>query len=172
MLIIAPMRQRMKRFIYAVTGVLCCHLAGCGPDGDKPSDFGVVISTDVPVEMWVDVLADSLTPEQAAESTVAWMCTTNRTYRGYAHELVAGVVGRYGGNADSSRVMRYTRALDSVALTLPDTLLARVLTVAATPRALAAKVKVDADSARLVDLIQEEYRSDSSALEDFILALD
>lgn len=166
------MRQRMKLCIYVAAGVLCCNLAGCGSGGNMPSDFGIAINADIPAEVWAGVLADSLAPEQAAESTVAWMCTADPAYRGYAHELVAGVVDRYRIDADSSRVMRYTRALDSVALTLPDTLLARVLTVAATPRVLAAKVKADADSAHLADLIKEEYRSDSSALEEFILALD
>lgn len=158
--------------MYLAAGVLCCNLAGCGTGGNMPSDFGVAINTDKPAEMWAGVLADSLAPEQAAESIVAWMCTAGQEYRGYAHELVAGVVGRYRIDADSGRVMRYTHALDSVALALPDTLLARVLTVAAAPRVLAAKVKADADSARLADLIKEEYRSDTSALEEFILALD
>lgn len=163
----------MNRAAIKITCVCAAVIlaAGCAGNG-VPSDCGVKISTDLPAGHWAAVLSDSLAPERAAESTVAWLCGADAGQRSYARQLVQGVAERYNRAGGGEMSERYTRAIDSVAETLPDTVFARVLTTVATPRQLGAKVKTDADSARLVKLIKQQYKTDAAALQEFGLALD
>ena len=141
------------------------------PVSHVPDNHGIELDPAASPQTQAARAVDTLEPAQVAETLVAWMAGASHNHYPFAGRFTRSVVARYSGSGRDAEASRFTEAIDSVTGTLPLPLRAHVLTVAASPRVLAARIASDPDSALLAGAVAEAYGDDSIAAKSFVKAI-
>lgn len=165
------LRVYIASILLTVAGLLC-SCVGTGSRGPVPPDHGMTLDPAASPQTQAARAVDSLSPSQVAETLVAWMTGASHNHYPFAGRFTRSVVARYTGSGRDAEASRFIASIDSVTATLPLPMRAHVLTVAAPPRVLAARIAADPDSALLAGAVAEAYGSDSIAAGAFINALN
>ena len=157
--------------ILLAVGALLCSCGGDGRRGPVPPDHGISLDPAASPQTQAARAVDSLRPSEVAETLVAWMTGASHNHYPFAGRFTRSVVVRYTGSGRDAEAARFIAAIDSVTATLPLPMRAHVLTVAAPPRVLAARIAADPDSALLAGAVADAYGPDTIAARAFLTAL-